>query len=386
MKRYLTAKEAASALDISLPTLYAYVSRGLIRSEATAGSKRSRRYYAEDVDKLIQRKEATRNPEKAAESALDWGAPVLESALTLIIKGRLYYRGQDVMHLARTATAEQVAGLLWADDLTAPLMFDVPPDMPDIATDQPVLTRILATLPLVGARDLASYDLRPEAVMTTGGRILNLMTTFITGESSGGMAARLAAHYAPDAESLFDAALIVCADHELNASSFTARVAASAGATPYNVVMSGLATLQGMKHGGSTERVEAFLRELAVAESVSAGVADRLRRGEPIPGFGHRLYPDGDPRAALLLGLLRDYDTTFTDAVIDAVGALIGESPNVDFALVALAWTLDLPTGTPLVLFALGRTIGWIGHAIEQYSTDTLIRPRARYTGQQPGG
>src|SRR5574341_339203 len=96
-KLYLTAQEAAGELGITLPTLYAYVSRGLIRSEATGSSKRARRYRAEDVQKLKERQEQRRNPAKVVENALHWGAPVLESAITLLANDRLYYRGYDVL-------------------------------------------------------------------------------------------------------------------------------------------------------------------------------------------------------------------------------------------------------------------------------------------------
>jgi citrate synthase len=114
-------------------------------------------------------------------------------------------------------------------------------------------------------------------------------------------------------------------------------------------------------------------------------LADRLRRGETIDGFGHRLYTDGDPRAALLLGMLpKSKERSFGDRFVDAAEELTGDAPTVDFALVALSRVLKLPRGSALTLFALGRTIGWIAHAIEQYETNAMIRPRARYVGPAP--
>src|SRR5262245_52724336 len=111
--QYLTAREATAQLGVSAATLYAYVSRGLIRSEPTDGKKRVRRYHREDIQRLKERKELRRNPAKLAEQALHWGAPVLESSITLIANGRLYYRGHDVLTLAATQTVEEVAGLIW---------------------------------------------------------------------------------------------------------------------------------------------------------------------------------------------------------------------------------------------------------------------------------
>jgi citrate synthase len=118
-------------------------------------------------------------------------------------------------------------------------------------------------------------------------------------------------------------------------------------------------------------------------------LADRLRRGETIDGFGHPLYRDGDPRATALIDLLRERyprsaELRFVLEVIDAAASGVVEMPNLDFGLVAVARVLRLPLASPLTLFAIGRTIGWIGHAIEQYATGQLIRPRAKYVGVVP--
>jgi citrate synthase len=174
-------------------------------------------------------------------------------------------------------------------------------------------------------------------------------------------------------------------------SSFTARCVASAGADPYAVVIAGLSALAGPKHGGSGARVEAMLRSMRGERDMRTAVAARLRRGERLDGFGHPLYAAGDPRAAMLMEMLRERYAASSELrrilkVEVAAATLIREKPNVDFALAAVARVLGLPAGSPLMLFAIGRTIGWIGHAIEQYATDHLIRPRARYVGVLAGG
>jgi citrate synthase len=191
------------------------------------------------------------------------------------------------------------------------------------------------------------------------------------------------------AASILSAALILCADHELNVSSFTARCVASTAATPYDVVMAGLAALKGGKHGGATARVDAFLREIGSVKNARRVIADRLRRAERLPGFGQPLYPQGDPRARTLLELrAKTYSRTRAMELASAIAAEVhrvtGQHPNLDFGLTTVAWVLNLPAGSPLALFALGRTVGWIGHAIEQYEVDGLIRPRARYVGRIP--
>lgn len=118
-QRTLSAQQAAKDLGIQLPTLYAYVSRGLIRSEAAGDDSRGRRYLAEDIAQLKARKKARRNPAQAVQEALHWGAPVLDSKLTLISDGSLLYRGHDAIALAGQASIEQVAGLLWLGNMAA---------------------------------------------------------------------------------------------------------------------------------------------------------------------------------------------------------------------------------------------------------------------------
>jgi len=395
MKRYLTADEAADLLGVSKATLYAYVSRGLIRSEEIGTQSRARHYLAEDVRKLKARKEARRNPAQVAQEALHWGTPLLDSALTLITDDSLYYRGHDVLTLSGSVTFEQVAALLWTGDLEHDLFsaYRFPaPILQRIERGLAPIQRLIVALTL--ADDLAAFDLRSEAVARTGARILYLLAAALTMKpvESESLAEHVGHAWRPDDPQmarLINAALILCADHELNVSAFTARVVASAGSNPYAVVTGGLTALQGYKHGGNTERVEAYFREVGSPERINTVTAERLRRGERIPGFGHSLYPHGDPRAAALLAMITDaYPTApeveFAVTLAERVSALIEHQPNIDFALAALARVARLPEGSPLALFALGRTVGWIGHAIEQYTSGTLIRPRARYTGDPP--
>ncbi|HJY84782.1 MAG TPA: citrate/2-methylcitrate synthase [Candidatus Binatia bacterium] len=398
---YLTAREVTVELGVSASTLYAYVSRGLIRSEPTDGKKRVRRYHREDVQRLKERKELRRNPAKLAEQALHWGVPVLESSITLIADGRLYYRGHDVLALAATRTVEEVAGLIWLGNpeadvtpLFAAANGKIPPRCLAVRQhlfDLPPTELFQAVLPVAAAEDVAACDLRPTAVAQTGARILRLLTLVAAGreESNSDIAHTLQAGWAPEdpaAAQFLRTALILCADHELHVSAFTARCVASAGSTPYAVVMAGLAALQGVKHGMYIEQVEPFLREVGTPERAQVVIANRLKRGEQLPGFGHRLYPEGDPRGGALLELMAKVyadspATALAHAVIEQARRVIGESPTIDFALAVLASVLHLPSSAAPALFALGRTIGWIGHAIEQYQLDQLIRPRARYVG-----
>jgi citrate synthase len=181
------------------------------------------------------------------------------------------------------------------------------------------------------------------------------------------------------------AALVLCADHELNISAFTARCVASAGASPYDVIVAAMAALKGQRHGGQSESAAALLATLQSGRDLRRVLAERLRRGEQIPGFGHPLYPGGDPRARFLLDLLYgQYDSAAVHSVksISQAGAkVLGEYPNLDFALAAISHYFGFPKGAPLCIFALGRTVGWIAHAMEQYESGDFIRPRAQYNG-----
>jgi citrate synthase len=392
---WMTAAEGARALGVNRATLYAYVSRGFIRSEARPGRTRNRRYSAEDVERLRRRNEERRDPAKAAERALQWGLPVLESGITLIAGGRLYYRGHDATQLASTRSLEQVASLIWTGTFDSTFS-DTPLHVVSgtATAGLPFTSRAQSVLAVVSARDPLAWDLRPHPVAQSGWRILNLMTS-VAAESadlSDTVDETLARAWRPKssrAAELIRAALILSADHELNVSAFTARCVASAGANPYSVVIGGLAAIEGTKHGGEAIRVENLLAELRRSRDVRRALAERLRRGERINGFGHRLYPTGDPRATSIMTMLRgrfpkSAELAFVESVLSAGESLTGEKATIDFALAALARVLKLPAGSPLTLFAIGRTIGWIGHAIEQYGLDVVIRPRARYVGERP--
>lgn len=398
MKQTMTAQEAARELGVSLPTLYAYVSRGLIASEPGPDGRRARRYAADDVRRLRERKASRRDPDREARRAVRWGAPVLDSALALIEGGELYYRGRSAVVLAETRTVEEVAALVWTGRMDGAEV-DVRASLPAAArpllhAGLPPLDAMQAVLALAAAEDAAAWDLRPASVARTGARILRLLAAAALGvpEIDGGVARALAGRWAREdagAERLMSACLVLCAEHELNVASFTARCVASAAGTPYAAVAAGLGALQGTRHAGYVRQVEALLAEADASGDARATVADRLRRGERIPGFGHRLYPDGDPRATAVLRMVEAAhgDVPGVRAVrrlVDATAELYAERPTVEMGLIAAARALGLPGGAPLLLFALGRTIGLIGHAIEQYEAGTLIRPRAQYVGERP--
>ncbi|MFL5207301.1 MAG: citrate synthase family protein [Microvirga sp.] len=355
-----SADEASSRLGISRASLYAYVSRGLIRSFSSPHDPRQRLYAVKDVEKLVERMARSRRPAVAAATALDWGLPGLETSITQIKDGRLFYRGQDAVALARTASLEDAARLLIGvlDEEAFIRPSRIPRPLPGPAFGPHAFVaqavRLLSEPPL--------KETRAAEVAA----ILRLMAAAASGADPGIEPLHthlVSAWRAPlQATDAIRRALVLCADHELSSSSFAVRVTASTGASLRYATIAGLVALSGPYHGGMTERVRAFLDNPGTA---------------PHPGFRHRLYPDGDPRAQ---ALLENVPLLASDATtLKTIANASGDSPSVDVALVMMERAYGLPMGAAFTVFAIGRTAGWLAHAIEQRSQAALIRPRARY-------
>ena len=243
--------------------------------------------------------------------------------------------------------------------------------------------------------DPLGYQLAMPFAGELGASIVRQFLGFLTGAANPSIeqvALELAASWckqAGRAERVLNAVLILTLDHEINVSSFTSRVVASAGSNLYEVVNAAMCAFSGARHGRASERAEQFIRELEEAETSLAVIHGRLRSGEEIPGFGHPLYPGGDPRARLILQLLEeDFPAEFAkiQTRIKDSERVLRKAANVDMALALVRKVLALPAHSGFHLFALGRTIGWIAHALEQQQSGSLIRPRARYVGVMPGG
>ncbi|MFP5305712.1 MAG: citrate synthase family protein [Gammaproteobacteria bacterium] len=397
---YLSAREAADRLGVSLPTLYAYVSRGHVHSRP-GPEPRSRLYLAQDVERLIERRQAGRSAAQGAAHSLAWGLPVLETRISLIRPEGHYYRGQPVAHLVESGrTLEDAARLLWDCGEHDPFALPAPPAWPPAVeallhrSEVPALERTAAALPLLApsaVRDLSTDPLRRRE---SAAALLRQTTALLAGVAPDSRAAHevIAQAWRPHDGALAElvrAALLLCADHELNASAFAARVVASTGASLHGAVAAGLAALSGPEHGGGTARAYAFIQDALASDSVLRHVLARLQRGETLPAFGHPLYPAGDPRAAILLRRLgevrpRPPRLARIHALIDAVGEATGKAPSTDFALAALADVYALGIDGGLILFAAGRVAGWLAHALEQQASGGLIRPRASYVGLAP--
>ena len=375
---WLTAEEALAELGTKPQTLYANVSRGRIRAKADPTDPRRSLYQESDVKRLAERHAGRRKSETVAAEAIRWGDPVLTSSISTIAAGRLLYRGQDAAELSAHATLEEAALLLWnAESFACVPASASGPASPSIQAALLALAgRVSADLPSLGRA-------RPALQMEACSVLSTVADALTPGSADHPLHRRLAACWRrPEAADCLRRALVMLADHELNASTFAVRVTVSTGAALSAAVLSGLATLTGPLHGSAWRSVDA-LAEAASTAGAEQAIRRLLLRGSMPTAFGHQLYPDGDIRASVLLSSF-DVPPVFRD-VQQAGEEMVGEKVNVDFALAAMTAAFDLPQEAPIIIFALARTAGWLAHAMEQIESGHLIRPRARYVGPSPG-
>jgi citrate synthase len=389
---YLDAREAAAELAISPATLYAYVSRGLVRSEP-GKTARSRRYRAEDVRALKNR----RAPLVEGQGLRAADLPVFDTSVSTITDSGPIYRGVNAVALSEAATLEQAATLLWdssgSDPFAETNLPVVSAEMRAVLAatrDAGLVDRAVAVLALATAADPRAFNSAAEGRAATGARIMRLVVGAMIGAapSSEPLHRQIAHSWAPKhkaAEDLTRRALVLLADHELNPSTFTVRCAASTWISLYDAVIAGLVALKGPRHGGAGPLASKLVDTL-VEGDVAAIVRERVAQGERFAGFGHSVYKHGDARAESLLAKLTEAgaDKRLTVEVPQRIAEAIGVNVNIDYALAVMRRTLGMPSGSETAFFAMSRLAGWIAHASEQLASGVLIRPRARYIGPAP--
>jgi citrate synthase len=339
-------------------------------------------------------------------------------------RGVLAYCGYDIHDLAKSATFEEVCFLLWHRRL--PSRAELGDLQSQLAAERALpepITRLMRSLPAVDGMDalrtitsaLSHYDAdladaSPQAqyrkAVRLTARVGTIVATWGRLQNGGGPLAPdpamdhaanflyLLSGERPNSTAVraLDVALILHADHELNASTFAGRVAAATLTDIYSAIVAAIGTLKGPLHGGANAEVMKLLLELgqtASGERVDEAIRGKLARKEKVPGFGHRVYKTEDPRATHLRRMSQDLgkrsDNTAWFDMSQRIEALVkGEkklNPNVDFYSASTYYALGIPIDLYTPVFAVSRMSGWTAHVLEQYANNRLIRPRADYTG-----
>jgi citrate synthase len=383
-ENYLTTAEVARRLQVKPETIYAYVSRGLLTSIRARG-RRGSLFDAAEVERLASR-------------SVDHSGVVerIESELTLLQDDELYYRGHSARTLATTSTVDHVANLLWTGQAqeeppTTGRAFVVGREGVELARramgvvpkTARLTDRLRVAVAVLGAADPLRFDLSTPSVTAAAGRVIGTLVTALPGDYVSPretLGARLWPKLSNDEPrpEVLDATLILLADHGLAVSTVAARVAASARANLYAVISAGLGALDGQYHGAAPTLAYEFLQR-AQHDPLKA-LSDQLRSGEPVPGFGHRIYQHRDPRAEVLLELLGDHPIADT---IAAIAERTPTFPNSDLAIAAIMHAYNFRPDAGDALFALARMIGWTAHALEEYAAPALrFRAMGIYTGR----
>lgn len=411
-KVMLSAAEACAYLSIKPQTLYAYVSRGQLR--AVLQPKGQGHLYARtELEALRARSRARAGHGPAAASAMRWGEPILDSAVSCVSNGMLFYRGFALSDLIREkSTFENVSECIWSGELPRQRVIwsDIFKNenrkhhIPRTKDRGAAISRRLFTClcetafeDANGSDELLDENLK-RARKIVGKVVAELFEIRQPPTKNSSIAEaiatglRLEEH--AEAIDLINVALVSCADHELNASTFAARVAASTGADLYACILGGLSAFSGHRHGLSPLEAHDLVVASLASQQVLSVLEGEISRNRTIAGFGHTLYPDGDPRPLAILKLsrivaerLNGEARKFMDAV-DALqeGARTLGLPhaNLDLGLVAAAAVLGLGDVGGSSIFLTGRIIGWTAHTVEQRQQGILLRPRARYIGRTP--
>lgn len=350
------------------------------------------------------------------------GVVAVQSEVSSIIDGVLSYRGINIDELAEKAQFEEVVFLLWNGRLPKwEELEQLQKDLDDNASIPDEVVNVLRGYPKhvhpmavlrTAVSQMAMYDPeaddnseeanRRKAIKLTA-KIPTIITSFFRLRSglepvkplSGQGFARNFLYMLNGGEpkdvavEAFNKALILHADHELNASTFAARVTAATLSDMYSAITSAVGTLKGPLHGGANERVMAMLKEIGTMDRVESYIQDKLDRKVKIMGFGHRVYKDGDPRAKHLREMSRQLANLTGDTkwyeMSRKIEALMEEKkglkPNVDFYSASVYNYLGIPSDLFTPIFAMSRVTGWTAHIMEQYRNNRLIRPRAEYVG-----
>ena len=381
----VTAAEAAARLGVKRQTLYAYVSRGLLHRQVALDG-RSSMFDPSELEALRLGKR------DRAEGEL---RTVIATSVTRVSDEALLVRGHDLVGLVSDGMSfMEIADLLWM----SPDAESWPEPEPALTTSLTGIDGLRSIVAACSASDPLRHDLSPRSVRAAGRRMITAMAHGLPPLGTGSDASlesalwrRLTKRRGTAKErATLDMALALLSDHGLASSTFAARIAASVRADPYSVVISGLGVVGGVLHGAASGAVHQLFAESVRVDDATRAVGEVLRVMGRVPGFGHKLYTQQDPRYSTLMTAVID---TWADdprlqhvyRVRDVVGARRDEFPNVDLALGAFTWLANMSPDAGETIFATARSAGWLAHAVEEYDEAPLrFRPRARYLPTGP--
>ncbi len=408
---WLTAAQVAEALGVKRETVYAYVSRGILHRRMALDGRTSL-FDRQQIDDI------RRGGRGAATGEL---GTVLATAITRVAEGSLVVRGRDLVQLVESGVGfEAVAELIWQADHPGrweTLIDRVPLVVAEPAeAAMPVLDRFRIAVASAAAADPFRDDLSAAVVRRTAPRIIRAMVDSMPAVDgsqldqpghrrsdapddgppmpmAGLLWPRLSAQQPTPAKlRALDVALALLADHGLATSTFAVRVAASVRAGPYAVVGAGLGALDGPLHGAASGDVHRSLAVVAAGGDVATELTGRDWSAGSTPGFGHSIYRSRDPRfSALAAAVARAWPDDPRRLVLDeyrrTIGARTESAANVDLALGFLTWMAGMTPEAGEAIFAVSRSAGWLGHAMEEYQERPLrLRPRGHYVGPLPIG
>lgn len=408
----LSAKQACEVLGVKPATLYTYVSRGKLHPVGQSTGRESL-YLRQDVLGLKARSESRLGHGAVAASAMRWGQPVINTSITEITSRGPKYRGYLATELATYPGAfEGVAELLWSGVLPSgrhtwpvePMDIDVQGALDGMHIERMPSLRMMRVLAIaatsMGGGTLAE-ELRSGSLTRYSRQlifafvgccgILGIKKKFHEPVGEQPIAAHIVDALGMPADPLLvdaiNAALIVGADHELSPATFAARIAASVGAGLHACVVAALATQVGSTLGGGCDQADQLLRGFASQAQIRARVDEADRHRERLPGFALSLYPDGDPRAVLLIELAKKLgkqsrQSELAFRFIDDVQSRLGIHPNIEVGLAMLCLAGGLPERTAGALWGIGRSAGWIAHVLEQRLAGFVLRPRGSYAAR----
>lgn len=382
--QWIARAEVLSLLGVKTQTLYAYVSRGRITARPDPADPRRSLYAAADVARL-----RGSGSGQSAGVLIPFATPpakgeaLVQSSVSLISDGRLYYRGRDVADWGQGATLEDTARLLWGAGAANPFA-DLRVRV-DAVAGASARARLFAAVARRAEEDATRGPRFPEALRVEAASVLNEAVDAVAGPGPRlFLHQRLARSWKLlERDSiLLRRALVLSADHDMDAAVLATRAAASGGASPAGAALAGLATAAASPIARILTRTAAYVVE-ARRDPVGAALRRMAAEGA-IPGFGDEAFPHGDPRVGALLALA-DLPEDLT-AVLREAEAASGRRASFAAALAIMARRLDLPRDGAADILLIGRLTGLMAHALDQVIDGSPIRARLRYVGPTPGG